>query len=247
MWSQSERLFRLTNSLRGAAAEYAFSQLPSTVLTSYPELVEALEVRFKTTQPVSSYLAQIDNRKLGPKEKMSEYIADLRHLVLRGYPTADVGTRETIVVRHFMRGLPDQQVVLAVGMKEPKTVEEARAAVETYTSLKDDMSRGHRIRAVQEKSPDFVTEKRLEEFRVGIESRMDTGFSELKQLITKQRSQQRPPWKARTPSDPNYAAGKECYKCHEIGHFAKYCPSSRSTQKASSTSVDAATPESQGN
>jgi hypothetical protein len=141
------------------------------------------------------------------------------------YPTADVGTRETIVVRHFMRGLPDQQVVLAVGMKAPKTVEEARAAVETYTSLKDDMSRGHRIRAVQEKSPEFVTEKRLDEFKVALESRMDTGFSELKELLAKQKGQQQYNGKGRQYNyNPKAAADRECFRCHEIGHFAKYCP-----------------------
>ena len=43
-WSQEEKLFRLTNSLRDEASEYAFGYLPNEALQSFDVLVAALEV-----------------------------------------------------------------------------------------------------------------------------------------------------------------------------------------------------------
>ena len=40
-WSHEERLFCLTNSLRGEAAEYAFCYLPNETLPSFDKLVSA--------------------------------------------------------------------------------------------------------------------------------------------------------------------------------------------------------------
>ena len=60
-----------------------------------------------------------------PQEKLSEYIADLRKLVIKGYPTANESTRETIMLHHFLKGLPDCQAAMSVGRTNPRTVEEA--------------------------------------------------------------------------------------------------------------------------
>ena len=69
---------------------------------------------------MTSYLAQLEARKLQPRERVSEFLADIRRLVLKSYPTADDQTRETIGVRHFLKGLPDQNTAVAVGMKDSK-------------------------------------------------------------------------------------------------------------------------------
>ena len=84
--------------------------------------------------------------------------------MIEGYPTADGETREKINVRHFLKGLPDQQMAVAVGA----TIDEARQILEMYNSLKDEV-KGNRVRFIQPgKNPSgdaqYVTEKRLQEF-----------------------------------------------------------------------------------
>ena len=96
----------------------------------------------------SSYVAQLEIRKLQPCEDISSYIASIRQLVIKGYPTADKDTRGTIELRHFLKGLPDQQMALAIGMREPKSVEEARSALEMYASLREEVARPPKARAV---------------------------------------------------------------------------------------------------
>lgn len=47
-----------------------------------------------------------------------------------------------------MKGLVDHQMAVAVGMRDPKNIEEARQALETYRSLQDELSRGAKVRNV---------------------------------------------------------------------------------------------------
>ena len=62
--SQEEKLFQLTNSLCDEAAEYTFGFLPNESLQLFDMLVAALELHFKDRSPVTSYLAQLEVRKL---------------------------------------------------------------------------------------------------------------------------------------------------------------------------------------
>ena len=98
---------------------------------------------------------------------MSEFLANIRRLVLKSYPTADDRTMETIGVRHFLKILADQTTAVAVGMKDHQTLEEARTAWETYSSLRDDLGRPPRARAavaIEDTTPKFVTHQEMAKF-----------------------------------------------------------------------------------
>ena len=155
-WNEREAVFRLTSSLRGMAAEFAFSQLPGDVAQHYASLRGALQTGFMVHRATSSYLAELESKKLKQGEDVAVFIADIMRLVLKGYPTADEQTRETIAVRHFLKGMPDHQATMAVGMKTPRAVGEARHAYDTYVSLHDDAPKPPRARAVG--APPEVTE-----------------------------------------------------------------------------------------
>ena len=67
-WDTSEKLFRLTNSLRGDAAEFVFCQLTADVVGNYQTVIQVLEAWFKEGRAVISYLAQLEARKQQTKE-----------------------------------------------------------------------------------------------------------------------------------------------------------------------------------
>ena len=94
--------------MRYDAGEYAFAQLSSDGANSFELLELALDARFAEKHTAASYLASLEACKLQPKEKLSEYI-DIKKLVIKGYPTVDQQTRETIGLRYFLKGLPESQ------------------------------------------------------------------------------------------------------------------------------------------
>ena len=77
--------------------------------------------------------------------------------MIKGYPTADQQTRETIGLRYFLKGLPESQMAVAVGMKSPETLEEAHTILDTYNSLKEE-TKPARTHAAQPAGDKYVTE-----------------------------------------------------------------------------------------
>lgn len=220
-WDEEQKRFRLLHALKGEAAEFVYEQLDPDTVGSFSSLMESLDKRFGDRLSPSAYLAQLENRKLGNKEVLGEYAAELRKLVLKGYPTADSRTRDVIALRHFIRGLGDQQMTMTVGMKEPQTLEDALVAAEIYQGLREDV--GHKqklnIRSVQESSESkFVTEARLNAFGNELKSSFDKGITDLRTLIEKGnggRNDEKKKWDRKK---------FRCYNCDQEGHLARDCP-----------------------
>ena len=227
-WTEEETLFRLVSSLRDTAAEYTYSVLPNETMNTLPLLEKALEDRFAEKRSKNTYLAELEQRKLGQRETITEYSTDIRRLVIKGYPTADANTREAIELRHFIRGLNDQPMAIAVGMKNPTNIEEAKEAVEIYSSLRDEMGKTStaRVRALQTENQidaqptctgenSSVTQKQLNDLITS----MDKRFSGLSRLL-----KQSP-----NPRKQDQSGGKSrkdfrCYNCDGEGHMARNCP-----------------------
>ena len=235
-WTETDRHFRLISSLRGEAAEYVFNQLSPEIAESFTGIQRALESRFREKRTSASYLNELENRKFSPKEELLEYAADIKRLVHKGYPTADEHTRETINVRYFLRGLSDQQLAVAVGMKDPKTIDDAREMVETYNSLRDDVGRSQRVREVKFadiSNKEMLLQRRQIKPNIKEDSKCLT-VEEIDKLIEQKLKQIRhesevPTEKQKLPENrrSKYVTNKnhiECFNCHKLGHYANECP-----------------------
>lgn len=238
-WAGEERRFRLLNSLRDEAAEYVYSVLHQDIIDDLDQLERALEDRFGEKRSPNAYLAALEQRKLGVKESLAEYGSDVKRLVLKGYPTADVITRESIGLRHFIKGLGDQQMTIAVGMRSPTTIEDATEALETYLTLRDEVGKPQtRIRAIQHvtfeetkaetnaktstdkhATESYITEKQFQELLATLDKR----FSGISKLVKESKSGYRTnPGGSREAR--NFKRDFRCYICEEEGHIARSCP-----------------------
>ena len=233
-WGEEEKRLRLLSSLKGDAAEYIF-QLPDFSELSFQQILDSLERRFGDRRKASFYLTRLEARRLGRTESIAEYVADIRTLANKGYPTADRTTIEAICVRHFTRGLGDQQLSITVGMREPTTLEEARDIVEMYQGLKEEEvspAAGTRIRQVNV-AESAVTEERLKEFG----EQLSNTLSE--KVVTQlghamhfggSRGGYRGRGRGRGRGyGPRQATHIRCYNCGEMGHYARDCETNRWT------------------
>ena len=107
IWNDKERYFVYLNSLRDEAAEFVFNQVSTEAQQSYKLLEQPLTARFVERGSGTSYLMELENVKLQAKEKLVEYVADIKRLVRKCYPTAEDHTISTICLHHFIRGLGD--------------------------------------------------------------------------------------------------------------------------------------------
>ena len=236
-WNETDKHFRLISSLRGEAAEYVFNQLSPEITESFTGLQRALESRFREKRTSASYLNELESRKFSSKEKLLEYAADIKRLVHKGYPTADETTRDTINVRHFLRGLNDQTLAVAVGMKDPKTIDDAREMVETYNSLRDDVGRNQKVRSVSFRdNPNQKDPKSKWSMATDTKEKTCVTAKEVEQIIERkimqgQKNRETFPEVKGQVQDVAYKKNNkfinknhiECFKCHKFGHYANEC------------------------
>lgn len=216
--------------MRGEASNYAFDHLSAEARSSFSSMEKALESRLKNSRPLTSYISELDNRKLGPKENIAEYACDVKRLVLKCYPTADAVTLEQISLRNFIKGLNDNQMVLAVGMQNPTSMEEAQNQAETYRGLHDDVAKGTRLRSVngsgrqfEDIGTEFVIEKRLKEFEKKITGIINDKFDRVMSAIEIIECKLNGEIKHREYRHRQYRQNIRCYNCQEWGHYASEC------------------------
>ena len=132
-WSDQDRLLKLVSNLKGVALA-VYGNYPDA---TYTELVKRLADRFSPAGRVPSFERAFWKREMRPSEEPEEYAQKLEQLACRAYPTTSVKNLEDIVVRQYIKGLPNDGLLEYVFLSEPDTLTSAVTYTHRYLTLQD--------------------------------------------------------------------------------------------------------------
>ena len=125
-WTEDEKLDQLLPRLDGLAGQFVFTQLPTSILANYRELLKELNCRFRKVETSRAYAVKFSNRNQRPGETAEDYAADLKFLYDKAHGYRDRVTRDEDLVRRFLDGLRDEEARFEIEFhKEPSTIDEA--------------------------------------------------------------------------------------------------------------------------
>ena len=105
-WNEEKQLQVLPAFLRGPAAAY-FHALPDEVKGSYRNLKEQLLASFCPAVDRERNFATFEHPLLRPDEDPTIFLWNLKDLLSKADPSLSDATREALLSRQFMRGLPE--------------------------------------------------------------------------------------------------------------------------------------------
>ena len=136
-WSREEKLDELLPKLQGAAGEFVYDQLSSTVRQDYRALTQELENRFRKVINPKTYGTKFSACNQRPSQSAEDYAAELKMLYDKAYPSRDRKTRDEDLLRRFLSGLHDRETKFQVEyVKNPKNIDAAVDEVVNFQEVR---------------------------------------------------------------------------------------------------------------
>ena len=156
-WTKEEATQYLAASLRGSAVKLLAQQTGHRL--TYDELIERMKRRYGTGGKADVFLAELRQRRRGPKETIQELGQCIRDLTALAYPGFDEAGQDRLARGHFLDAILDSRIREGLFRAQPKTLDEAIEAalnIEAFIKMeggrRETRSTGYTRSAVPEKS-----------------------------------------------------------------------------------------------
>ena len=112
-----------------------FSHLPREQKKDYQEVVKVLQQHFGPKEKIFVYQAEMQARKSGPDEKLSDLSREIKEKTKLAHPEATGVTLDSLMTSCFLASLVDKAMRLFVATKHLRTMTEALALATEYESI----------------------------------------------------------------------------------------------------------------
>ena len=227
-WDKENKLKWMRMRLSGRAGS-VFRHLPDATKADYTQAKTALKNRFEPESRRALYQTRLHSCTKQRGEGWADFGDDLKTLADKAYPDLADEARECFALNQYLSQLNNPQVAFAVKQTKPKTTDEAvRAMLEMESYTKPVSSSVSLVSEEVEKDIDTVavtTTQRTSELRQILEKmqQMEIQLRELQQAVPRGSHRGRGRKKLGQPDSCN------CWNCGGQGHFARDCPSRKTT------------------
>ena len=218
-WEYGGKGMQLACSLIEGAREI-LTTIPSHLSYDYDSLLNALKRTYNPPGRETQYAVEFMNRTCGPNESVAEYGHALQRLASRAYPGTTIA--EPVMMDMYIKGLPDLAIRRHVRSMKPKSLSEAITTAVSYQAFdrcqatpppRKPQAIRHVTTVSETAVPPSEQSRVPKEPPVSIQPVPTSRFND-NSSVQRQVRQRRD------------LSTVECFKCHQMGHYARECQSS---------------------